>query len=245
MGTSLPPNAGVAGVSRFFKFLQLDDDATRASKAAGWLEEVKTSPLFTWHVKQVADTGLSPSDSSDSDDGVVVSSQQYAVIGHETRSPNRPNATINTPIFLNTNAPWSAFICGSQGSGKSYTLSCMLESCLLPMKALGHTPKPLTGLVFSYDPHASEAVCEAAFLASHVPIRVIVSPSNFHNMERLYKGLPGIGQQIEVIPLLLKNKHLNTQRMLRLMAFSEKDGAVPLYMEVKHTTTSVLSLSQH
>jgi hypothetical protein len=29
-------------------------------------------------------------------------------------------------LFLNGNAPWSAFICGLQGSGKSHTLSCML-----------------------------------------------------------------------------------------------------------------------
>ena len=35
-------------------------------------------------------------------------------------------------IFLNTNVPWSAFICGSQGSGKSHTLSCMLGILFLP-----------------------------------------------------------------------------------------------------------------
>jgi len=39
-------------------------------------------------------------------------------------------STEEKAIFLNTNAPWSAFICGSQGSGKSYTLSCMLENLL-------------------------------------------------------------------------------------------------------------------
>lgn len=29
-------------------------------------------------------------------------------------------------IFVNTNIPFSAFICGVQGSGKSYTTSCLL-----------------------------------------------------------------------------------------------------------------------
>jgi hypothetical protein len=29
-------------------------------------------------------------------------------------------------LFLNTNVPFSAFICGLQGSGKSYTISCLL-----------------------------------------------------------------------------------------------------------------------
>lgn len=34
-------------------------------------------------------------------------------------------------VFFNISAPSSAFICGSQGSGKSHTLSCLLENCLL------------------------------------------------------------------------------------------------------------------
>ncbi len=37
-------------------------------------------------------------------------------------------------LFVNMDAPWSAFICGSQGSGKSHTLSCMLEAALKPSK---------------------------------------------------------------------------------------------------------------
>lgn len=34
-------------------------------------------------------------------------------------------------VFFNISAPSSAFICGSQGSGKSHTLSCLLENCLI------------------------------------------------------------------------------------------------------------------
>lgn len=57
-------------------------------------------------------------------------------------------------MFLNVNAPWSAFICGSQGSGMSYTMSCMLESCLIPSLPLKNLlPNPLAGLVFHYDKH--------------------------------------------------------------------------------------------
>jgi len=40
-------------------------------------------------------------------------------------------------ILQNTNAPISVFICGSQGSGKSYTMACMLENCLVPDKDQG------------------------------------------------------------------------------------------------------------
>lgn len=40
----------------------------------------------------------------------------------------RPRPSCDPRLFLNGNSPWSAFICGLQGSGKSHTLSCMLGS---------------------------------------------------------------------------------------------------------------------
>ena len=65
-----------------------------------------------------------------------------------------------------------------------------------------------------------------------MPVRVLVSPSDFYKLKAIYENLPGLQGKIKVVPLLLKESQLNTQRMLRLMAFSDKDGAVPLYMEV-------------
>lgn len=35
-----------------------------------------------------------------------------------------------------------------------------------------------------------------------------------------------------VAPLLLEEKHLNVERMMKLMAIDEKEGKVALYMEV-------------
>lgn len=89
-------------------------------------------------------------------------------------------------LLFNVTPPSSTFICGSQGSGKSHTLSCLLESCLIPSKA-GRLPKPLTGLVFHYDTFISDAAgspCEAAFLSSHpdVEVRVLGSPTNIHSI---------------------------------------------------------------
>ncbi|GLA19643.1 hypothetical protein AnigIFM62618_007760 [Aspergillus niger] len=46
-------------------------------------------------------------------------------------------------LFFNVSHPSSVFICGSQGSGKSHTLSCLLENCLIQSKA-GRLPNPLT-----------------------------------------------------------------------------------------------------
>ena len=51
----------------------------------------------------------------------------------ESTTPKLPRiCDYNPRIFLNVNTPWSTFICGSQGSGKSYSLSCILENCLIP-----------------------------------------------------------------------------------------------------------------
>jgi hypothetical protein len=51
--------------------------------------------------------------------------------------------TITDPrVFFNVAALSSTFICGSQGSGKSHTLSCLLENYLIPSKC-GNLLKPL------------------------------------------------------------------------------------------------------
>ena len=62
------------------------------------------------------------------------------------------------------------------------------------------------------------------------------SHSNFHRMEKLYKNLPGIGEvsNLEVVPLFLKESQLTVERMMKLMAVAEKEGPMPLYMEVKN-----------
>lgn len=89
-------------------------------------------------------------------------------------------------LLFNVSSPSSTFICGSQGSGKSHTLSCMLENCLIPSK-IGQLPNPLTGVVFHYDAFISDTVgspCEAAFLSSHqgAKVRVLCSPTNINTI---------------------------------------------------------------
>lgn len=90
-------------------------------------------------------------------------------------------------LLFNVSSPSSTFICGSQGSGKSHTLSCMLENCLIRSK-VGRLPNPLTGVVFHYDAFISDTVgspCEAAFLSSHpgVNVRVLCSPTNIRTIQ--------------------------------------------------------------
>lgn len=138
-------------------------------------------------------------------------------------------------LFVNMNTPWSAFICGSQGSGKSHTLSCMLEAALLRRQP-GELQKRLSAMVFHYDKFSSQ-ICEAAYLSSkEIPVKVLVAPSNYKTMKKAYENMPGFPQNAEkpiVKPLVLFEQQLNLKRMMTLMAAEEKDGKPPLYMEVR------------
>lgn len=89
-------------------------------------------------------------------------------------------------IFFNITSPMSTFICGSQGSGKSHTLSCLLEGCLLKSNA-GRLSNPLTAVVFHYDTFICDSggsPCEAAFLSSHpdLSVRVLCAPTNLQTI---------------------------------------------------------------
>ncbi|KKA22953.1 hypothetical protein T310_3004 [Rasamsonia emersonii CBS 393.64] len=135
----------------------------------------------------------------------------------------------NRLIYGNITAPWSAFICGSQGSGKSHTLSCLLENALLSPSKTGTITNPLAAIVFHYDKFtafASTQLCEAAYLCSAgIPVRVLVSPSNFHAMQRQYANLPGIpasAPKPKVVPMYFREQHLNIAMMKTLMGVVTK-----------------------
>lgn len=142
-------------------------------------------------------------------------------------------------MYTNVNAPWSTFICGSQGSGKSHTMSCLLENMLVQPLPIGRVPAPLTALVLHYDRFTgveTGQLCEAAYLCSSgVPVRVLVSPTNYRHMKELYENLPGLpagGQRPKVFPMYLREDQINIGTMKTLMAAGGGDGHTPLYMEV-------------
>ncbi|KAJ5050430.1 uncharacterized protein L3040_002313 [Drepanopeziza brunnea f. sp. 'multigermtubi'] len=140
-------------------------------------------------------------------------------------------------VFFNISAPSSAFICGSQGSGKSHTLSVLLESCLLKLKDVNKLDNPLAALVFHYDSFISDlrgTPCEAAHLSSNpnIKVRVLCSPSNIQTIKRTYMGM-----NVEIEPLKINQNDLNTKRMLDLMAVNQDDGRMPLYL---HEITRIL-----
>jgi len=205
------------------------------------LEEIRTTPLFSMSVKhQVTKRLLDQLDPF----------PQYGLlagrIDSSTKQTSRSTTHEGGPIyravqdpriFLNVGAPWSVFICGSQGSGKSHSLSCLLENCLIPSVCATQLPNPLTGLVFHYDSFTSAVggqACEAAYLCSSgMEVTVLVSPSNLTRMISMYQNLPGLaagGPRVE--PLLLQQRYLNVERLMTLMAISSAEGQIPLYIQV-------------
>ena len=210
------------------------------------MEEIRTTPLFSADILAGVINSRGPGANAQLLPQYGLLAQRLRTYGElETESKDEPLTQEQRMIerrddrlFLNVNPPWSAFICGSQGSGKSHTLSCMLEAALIPSR-LGKLPRPLAGMVFHYDKFSgfsSSQVCEAAYLCSNsTPVRVMVSPSSCYRMEKVYKSLPGIPENaIEVVPLYLKESQLNVERMMKLMAVSDREGPMPLYMEVSH-----------
>ncbi|OAA34126.1 hypothetical protein NOR_08666 [Metarhizium rileyi] len=173
---------------------------------------------------------------------------QYGLLARVMRTTSQQttqdwNNASESRLFFNTSVPSSTFICGSQGSGKSYTLSCLLENCLAPSDATV-LPRPLTCLLFHYDEFISDnagSPCEAAFLASvpGIKVRVLCSPTNIATIKKTYSQL-----NVDVQPLQIRESNLNTKRMLDLMAVNQDDTAVPLYIHIVHRILREMRIQQ-
>ncbi|PHH89879.1 hypothetical protein CDD83_5052 [Cordyceps sp. RAO-2017] len=211
------------------ELLQPEDE--RESREAS---EVAGTPVFTASVRQYG-RGLS-----------ARPFPQFGLLGFDAakmataagRFGGRLAVDDDPRLFHNVATPSSVFICGSQGSGKSHTLGCLLENCLIPSSA-NVLPKPLTGVVFHYDSFVSNArgaPCEAAYLSSHpaVQVRVLCPPTNIASIRSIYEKLPNVA----VEELRFDESDLNTKRMLDLMAISSvQGGGMPLYL---HVVTRIL-----
>lgn len=204
-------------------FLEVQGDIYRQS-----LEAFKNSPIFTSGVDKAFQSNLA-------DNTEVI--PQYGLIGMQLETPGlSPKDKL---VLANMNIPWSVFICGSQGAGKSHTLSCLLESYIDSTCGAGELPRPLAGIVMHYDTFTNDTttqLCEAAYLCSSgIPVNVLVCPSNIWTMKRLYKSLPGLPpgtNRPNIMPLYLTTSQLNISRILKLMAVDPSTDKTPLYMEV-------------
>ena len=204
-----------------------EKNPVRASGKDGLQFDPISVPLYT-----------SPVDNFISDAGGSPAFPQYGLLGTRTETADGQDSwQCQDEVFANMNNPWSAFICGAQGAGKSHTLSRLLENALLPESPFGKAPQPLTGMVFHYDTFGSTQTaqpCEAAFLGScGIKVRVLVSPTNEWAMREVYTNLPGYPPEApapEVVPFYLSEEQLSISRILTLMAVHD-DDRTPLYME--------------
>lgn len=93
-------------------------------------------------------------------------------------------------------------------------------------------------MVFHYDKFtgfSSTQLCEAAYLcSSKIPVRVLVSPTNFLSMKNAYTNLAGLGNvsnKLTVEPMYLPMKELNISMMKTLMGI-DNVSSQPLYIQV-------------
>ncbi|EIN11566.1 hypothetical protein PUNSTDRAFT_131729 [Punctularia strigosozonata HHB-11173 SS5] len=184
-----------------------------------------TAPLFTGEALSLAGETVFP---------------QYALYGHviEQEAPGFASTIQVSQVFVNSNSPFSAVICGVQGSGKSHSTSVLLESCLIKDDRVGTLGAPLSGLLFHFDTAAGGGdgvqPCEAAYLASLDPLRgenaippavtVLVLPSSLKSMRKVYKGL-----SVDVRPLHFAERDISAERLLCMMKV-DGDSQMPLYM---------------
>ncbi|OOQ84266.1 hypothetical protein PEBR_33938 [Penicillium brasilianum] len=233
----MAPTSGFnAEVDEHLKLLSRDESNVTNSSSNGkpqLPEEVVTAPLFSLPTRTALSIEYKRNYTKNTDDSVY---PQYGLLGH--RVDDSGDVTQNSLVYTNTAAPWSTFICGSQGSGKSHTLSCLLENCLVASSPAGRLTAPLAGVVFHYDKFtgfSNTQLCEAAYLcSSKIPVRVLVSPTNFLAMKNAYKNLAGLGNvsnMLKVEPMYLPMKGLNISMMKTLMGVDNISDQ-PLYIEV-------------
>lgn len=254
---SLQPTSAPMEFSKLLSFVEEEqEDGNHHSASKEQVDAFTNTPIFTVAVDKFISAGLripsSPSfgtasggsstfhtsmSSLEGQDSKLI--PQYGLIGIR-QDPADAQAPVEDRLVLaNMNMPWSAFICGSQGAGKSHTLSILLENALVPDNAAGELPHPLAGIVMHYDKFSNyntTQICEAAYLCSSgIPVTVLVSPSNIWTMKRLYSNLPGLKPGVpkpKVVPLYLEENQLDISRILKLMAIDTTAEHIPLYMEV-------------
>ncbi|KAI0356495.1 hypothetical protein OH77DRAFT_1423428 [Trametes cingulata] len=202
------------------RFLNLDVPLADATDE----HEVITAPLLTREAYIAA--GMSQKRSQYGVFGSVISIRDKAY-GYAPQDPR---------LYVNTNAPFSAIVCGVQGSGKSHTVAVLLENMLISgFDAIGISHKALSGLVLHFGEGGSGSrPCEAAWLArttikgvSPPTVRVYVSRSSFVTMRAVYAPL---GSSVTVEPLLFSEKELDADAILSMMAVGSSESA-PLYMQ--------------
>eukprot|EP00038_Savillea_parva_P029666 m.72616 g.72616 ORF g.72616 m.72616 type:complete len:607 (-) comp8793_c1_seq1:396-2216(-) len=150
---------------------------------------------------------------------------------------------VASQLCLNVSDPFCLIAVGVQGSGKSHTMNCILEACLLSCPPITHVRQPMSVMVCHYD-RSDVNCCEATGLGqpsreiaallhnmqSPTPapslaksdVLVLCSPSFYKQRREYYDGI------CEVRPLLFRWSRLKAQQIKMLMKLDE--SAPQLYV---------------
>ena len=157
-----------------------------------------------------------------------VSFQEYGLIGKLAHPSDRN-------VYLNVHEPISIIAVGLQGAGKSHTLSCVMESCLIPVRSITRLTQAMTTLVLHYDANPT-SVCEATGLIEpsltfpwpnnysgprnvhREDMMVLVSPSFYKQRKAFY------GDYCIVQPLLLRWSSMTADHIKRIMRIEDDDN---------------------
>ncbi|CAE7185837.1 hypothetical protein P3342_008446 [Pyrenophora teres f. teres] len=207
--TSNPPD--------FNRFSLLLKKGRNGGKANIIERDIRQGPLLSGEIVEKFSKSLVP---------------QYGLLGSLT---GEDVSSPSSQIFSNPSTPFSAFICGVQGSGKSHTTACLLENSMICSENIGRLHGSVSSLVFSYGSSDGNNISEVAYLGASKPgfdnhhakkVTVLVSPSN-KAIGKRYEELPNV----KAIPFYLNAKTLTIHAMTMLMAFDEK-AVKPMYMAI-------------
>ena len=131
----------------------LGNDVLEGGEDSAAKHAFKTAPVFTGDALDLLGSSVLP---------------QRALYGRlvSQNALNLEDNPVSPKLFVNTNAPFSALVCGVQvcplpyfrffvfdlvqGSGKSHSTSVLLESCLIQDSRIGTLPAPLSALMYVY-----------------------------------------------------------------------------------------------
>eukprot|EP01104_Vermistella_antarctica_P011907 TRINITY_DN3371_c0_g1_i2.p1 TRINITY_DN3371_c0_g1~~TRINITY_DN3371_c0_g1_i2.p1 ORF type:complete len:665 (-),score=116.97 TRINITY_DN3371_c0_g1_i2:647-2641(-) len=141
--------------------------------------------------------------------------RQHIEVGLIGRRIDVPATNPGHELYMNVTDPFCMLVVGMQGSGKSHTMACVIESCLLPRPPVTHVKKPMTVLVFHYH-QSGESRCEVVGLCRpnrnlgiptpflpHEKLIVLCSPTYYLQRKKYYHETLGLSS-CQVCPLLFK-----------------------------------------
>ena len=168
---------------------------------------------------------------------------ELGLLGHIV--PDDDVYDLPSELIINVTDPFCLITVGVQGAGKSHTVNCILEACLLSCPPIAVVHRPMAVLVCHYD-QSDLNCCEATGLgqpsrhiasllaaqgvrspAPSLPdsrLLVLCSPSFYLQRRQYYAGV------CEVRPLLFKWGRLKAQQIKMLMKLDE--SSTQLYVSL-------------